>query len=302
MSPYCHDRWPTSWQSYLMDLSSPQIQPFVCICTWSGDWVHVEKCWLVHALIQCKWAFFHHFGFESSTSTSSQLSLFDDSSHQMYGHCTINSRESSRAWTLCFHLLHQALAICQQTQIPSFSVRWCYLGMKRGVWSQFPNSLFPINSGIKQGKNKKTVQLSKMGTPFWFPFVLMERKWTIAGFFKLATAFLNSWPASLKIMLEYYPGRLHKQLVINPPLLFSCLWNAPQECVMKIFSLDQLGFLLLGKSRKAGVSMSPTTSWYLINDRDHGPSQIMGKTVKKCSEGTLVTFSFLLSVACRNQV
>lgn len=68
--------------------------------------------------------------------------------------------------TMCFHLLHQALAICQQTQIPSFSVRWCYLGMKRGVWSQFPNSLFPINSGIKQGQNKKTVQLSKMGTPF----------------------------------------------------------------------------------------------------------------------------------------
>lgn len=49
-----------------------------------------------------------------------------------------STAESSRAWTLCFLLLHQALAICQQTQIPSFSVRWCYLGMKRG--ESGPNS------------------------------------------------------------------------------------------------------------------------------------------------------------------
>ncbi|RWV83822.1 hypothetical protein GW17_00054523, partial [Ensete ventricosum] len=38
-------------------------------------------------------------------------------------------------------------------------------------------------------------------------------------------AFLNLFAGTLKILSDYYPGRLHKAFVIDPPSLFSCLWK-----------------------------------------------------------------------------
>lgn len=46
-----------------------------------------------------------------------------------------------------------------------------------------------------------------------------------AGFFRSASAFMNILLATLKILADYYPTRLHKAFVIDPPSLFSYLWK-----------------------------------------------------------------------------
>jgi hypothetical protein len=46
-----------------------------------------------------------------------------------------------------------------------------------------------------------------------------------AGFFRSASAFMNLLLATLKIAVEYYPGRLYKAFVIDPPSLFAYLWK-----------------------------------------------------------------------------
>ncbi|XP_056858223.1 SEC14 cytosolic factor-like [Raphanus sativus] len=46
-----------------------------------------------------------------------------------------------------------------------------------------------------------------------------------ASFFKSASAFMNILVTTLKIVAEYYPCRLFKAFVIDPPSLFSYLWK-----------------------------------------------------------------------------
>lgn len=46
-----------------------------------------------------------------------------------------------------------------------------------------------------------------------------------ASFYRSASSFMNMLLASLKIIAEYYPARLHKAFVIDPPSLFSYLWK-----------------------------------------------------------------------------
>ncbi|MQL83296.1 hypothetical protein Taro_015794 [Colocasia esculenta] len=48
-----------------------------------------------------------------------------------------------------------------------------------------------------------------------------------ASLFRSASAFLNQFMGTLKIISEYYPGRLHRAFVIDPPSLFSYLWKVP---------------------------------------------------------------------------
>ncbi|KAL5541579.1 hypothetical protein UlMin_009289 [Ulmus minor] len=52
-----------------------------------------------------------------------------------------------------------------------------------------------------------------------------------AGFFRSASAFMNLLLAALKIVAEYYPGRLYKAFVIDPPSLFSYLWKGVRPFV-----------------------------------------------------------------------
>lgn len=65
-----------------------------------------------------------------------------------------------------------------------------------------------------------------------------------ASFFRSASAFMNILLASLKIVADYYPGRLHKAFVIDPPSLFSYLWKGVKTFVdlaaltMVVSSLD----------------------------------------------------------------
>ncbi|KAK4355606.1 hypothetical protein RND71_024577 [Anisodus tanguticus] len=65
-----------------------------------------------------------------------------------------------------------------------------------------------------------------------------------ASFFRSASAFMNILLASLNIIADYYPGRLHKAFVIDPPSLFSYLWKGVKTFVdlapltMVVSSLD----------------------------------------------------------------
>ncbi|XP_077227044.1 SEC14 cytosolic factor-like [Tasmannia lanceolata] len=65
-----------------------------------------------------------------------------------------------------------------------------------------------------------------------------------ASFFRSGSAFLNLLLATLKILSEFYPGRLHKAFVIDPPSLFSYLWKGVRPFVdlstatMVVSSLD----------------------------------------------------------------
>ncbi|KAL9327928.1 hypothetical protein ACSQ67_002931 [Phaseolus vulgaris] len=46
-----------------------------------------------------------------------------------------------------------------------------------------------------------------------------------ASFYRSATAFTNLLMGALKITGEYYPGRLHKAFIIDPPSLFPYFWK-----------------------------------------------------------------------------
>ncbi|XP_010277389.1 PREDICTED: uncharacterized protein LOC104611844 [Nelumbo nucifera] len=52
-----------------------------------------------------------------------------------------------------------------------------------------------------------------------------------ASFFRSASAFMNLLLATLKIVSEYYPGRLHKAFIIDPPWLFFYLWKGVRSFV-----------------------------------------------------------------------
>lgn len=47
----------------------------------------------------------------------------------------------------------------------------------------------------------------------------------VSGFFRSASAFLNLFMGTVKILSEYYPGRLHRAFVVDPPSLFPYLWK-----------------------------------------------------------------------------
>lgn len=252
MSPYLNDRWPTSWQSYQWPMISWAFFPL----RYNPLFAFALEVVIGSMSRNVDW-FMHLFNASKPSSAILVLNLLPPrapNSHYLMIlaiRCMATVRSTAERVLEHGHYVF-SFAPSSSSHLSAnpdplfFSEVMLSWNEKRRVWSQFPNSLFPLNSSIKQGQYKKIVQLSKMGTPFWFPFVLMERKWAIAGFFKLATAFLNSWPASLKIMLEYYPGRLHKLLVINPPLLLLPLERTARVCD-EVFFIGPIGVSALRK-------------------------------------------------------
>lgn len=65
-----------------------------------------------------------------------------------------------------------------------------------------------------------------------------------ASFFRSASAFLNLFLPALKIVADYYPGRLYKAFVIDSPSMFSYFWKGVRPFVelstatMVVSSLD----------------------------------------------------------------
>ncbi|GAB2266635.1 hypothetical protein Dimus_001630 [Dionaea muscipula] len=51
------------------------------------------------------------------------------------------------------------------------------------------------------------------------------------SYFRSASAFMNLLMPALKIMAEYYPGRLYRAYVIDPPSFFSYLWKGVRPFV-----------------------------------------------------------------------
>lgn len=52
-----------------------------------------------------------------------------------------------------------------------------------------------------------------------------------ASFYRSGSAFMNMLVATLKMIAEYYPGRVYKAFVIDPPSLFSYLWKGVRSFV-----------------------------------------------------------------------
>ncbi|KAJ8766449.1 hypothetical protein K2173_022508 [Erythroxylum novogranatense] len=56
-----------------------------------------------------------------------------------------------------------------------------------------------------------------------------------ASFFRSASAFMNLLLPALRIVAEYYPCRLYKAFVIDPPSLFSYLWKVKFKLICLLF-------------------------------------------------------------------
>ncbi|KAI4342751.1 hypothetical protein MLD38_027336 [Melastoma candidum] len=52
-----------------------------------------------------------------------------------------------------------------------------------------------------------------------------------ASFYRSASAFMNLLISTMKIMGDYYPGRLHEAFVVDPPSMFSYLWKGVKPFV-----------------------------------------------------------------------
>ncbi|KAG6533341.1 hypothetical protein ZIOFF_007208 [Zingiber officinale] len=52
-----------------------------------------------------------------------------------------------------------------------------------------------------------------------------------ASFYRSPKAFLNVFLGTLKVVSDYYPGRLHQAFVIDPPSLFSFMWKGVRPFV-----------------------------------------------------------------------
>ncbi|KAG9456422.1 hypothetical protein H6P81_000930 [Aristolochia fimbriata] len=88
-----------------------------------------------------------------------------------------------------------------------------------------------------------------------------------ASFFRSASAFLNLLLASLKIISEFYPGRMHKAFIIDPPSHFSFLWkgvrpfvdlSASTSIVSSLDFEDSLDDSFVSYPRASSLRFNPT--------------------------------------------
>lgn len=149
MSPYCHDWWPTSWQSYQWPMISWAFFPL----RYNPSFAFALEVVIGSMSRNVDWFMLL---FNASKPSSAILVLnflpprAPNSHYLMILAIRCMSTVRSTAERVldhgqCFLLLHQALVICQQTQIPSFSVRWCYLGMKRGEYGLNSHTLSSLS-------------------------------------------------------------------------------------------------------------------------------------------------------------
>ncbi|KAG8499773.1 hypothetical protein CXB51_006173 [Gossypium anomalum] len=103
-----------------------------------------------------------------------------------------------------------------------------------------------------------------------------------ASFFRSASAFMNLLLAALKIVGEYYPGRLYKAFVIDPPSLFSYLWKL-STATMVVSSLDY----------EESLDFNDFTSYPRASSLRFDPSSI--KSTAKIGSCSSSRFSFTVS-------
>ncbi|XP_039071157.1 uncharacterized protein LOC120218249 [Hibiscus syriacus] len=110
-----------------------------------------------------------------------------------------------------------------------------------------------------------------------------------ASFFRSASAFMNLLLAALKIVGEYYPGRLYKAFVIDPPSLFSYLWKG----VRPFLELSTATMVVSSLDYEESLEFNDFTSYPRASSLRFDPSSI--KSTAKIGSCSSSRFSFTVS-------
>ncbi|KAB2092510.1 hypothetical protein ES319_A02G036000v1 [Gossypium barbadense] len=110
-----------------------------------------------------------------------------------------------------------------------------------------------------------------------------------ASFFRSASAFMNLLLAALKIVGEYYPGRLYKAFVIDPPSLFSYLWKGVRPFV----ELSTATMVVSSLDYEESLDFNDFTSYPRASSLRFDPSSI--KSTAKIGSCSSSRFSFTVS-------
>ncbi|MCD9561200.1 hypothetical protein HAX54_020200 [Datura stramonium] len=112
-----------------------------------------------------------------------------------------------------------------------------------------------------------------------------------ASFFRSASAFMNILLASLKIIADYYPGRLHKAFVIDPPSLFSYLWKGVKTFV----DLAPLTMMVSSLDFEESLEFNDFTAYPRAASLRFNPSSIPSSGGNKIGSCSSSRFSFTVS-------
>ncbi|XP_051127973.1 phosphatidylinositol transfer protein PDR17-like isoform X2 [Andrographis paniculata] len=111
-----------------------------------------------------------------------------------------------------------------------------------------------------------------------------------ASLFRSASAFMNMLMSVLKIIADYYPGRLHRVFVVDPPSLFSYLWKGVKPFLDLAPSTTVVSSLDYEESRDLNdmsLYRRPASTRF-----DHGSSQPSVSKLGQCSSSR---FAFTVS-------
>ncbi|XP_062150382.1 uncharacterized protein LOC133858951 [Alnus glutinosa] len=110
-----------------------------------------------------------------------------------------------------------------------------------------------------------------------------------ASFFRSASAFMNLLLATLKTVAEYYPGRLHKAFVIDPPSLFSYLWKG----VRPFIELSTVTFVVSSLDFEESLEFNDFSAYPRASSLRFDPSSLTSAAkIGSCSSSR---FSFTVS-------
>ncbi|KAK8623695.1 hypothetical protein V6N13_065058 [Hibiscus sabdariffa] len=109
------------------------------------------------------------------------------------------------------------------------------------------------------------------------------------GFFRSASAFMNLLLAALKIVGDYYPGRLYKAFVIDPPSLFSYLWKG----VRPFLELSTATVVVSSLDYEESLEFNDFTAYPRASSLRFDPSSI--KSTAKIGSCSSSRFSFTVS-------
>ncbi|KAK4434023.1 hypothetical protein Salat_0565000 [Sesamum alatum] len=110
-----------------------------------------------------------------------------------------------------------------------------------------------------------------------------------ASFFRSASAFMNMLLPTLKIVADYYPLRLHKAFVIDPPSLFSYLWKGVKPFV----ELSPLTMVVSSLDVEESLHFNDLTSYPRATSLRFDPSSV--PSAAKLGSCSSSRFSFTVS-------
>ncbi|WCJ23752.1 Sec14p-like phosphatidylinositol transfer family protein [Euphorbia peplus] len=109
------------------------------------------------------------------------------------------------------------------------------------------------------------------------------------SFFRSGSAFMNLLMATLKIVAEYYPCRLYKAFIIDPPSLFSYLWKGVRPFV----ELSTVTMVVSSLDFEESLEFNDFSSYPRASSLRFDPSSI--KSTAKIGSCSSSRFSFTVS-------